>query len=182
MSNRTKLKPCPFCGGEAKLLIVGKRVDGGEEWYVGCENENCSLHPHSTIPYASAEIAAEAWNKRTETTGSAPVGDNAKLREALEKADKVLSRISKSAWFLDANLGETIEVMEAGRAISQALGAPLRNCDVGTAEEQSRRFHEFCVKHAHDGCPKCPAHQAVNKSTRCPIVWGQLHYEEGGAE
>lgn len=67
---RPRLKPCPFCGGEVELRIVGKQANGGEEWYVGCENVNCSLHPHSTTPYASARIAAEAWNRRAE--GGAP--------------------------------------------------------------------------------------------------------------
>ena len=56
-------------------------------------------------------------------------GNAAKMREALEKADAVLSLISKSAWFIDANFAETIGVMEAGKAIRAALSAPPRNCD-----------------------------------------------------
>lgn len=89
VSSHIKLKSCPFCGGEAQLLMVGKRADGGDEWYVGCENLHCSLHPHSTVPYASAEIAAEAWNRRADNTRSAPVGDTAALREALVKIEKM---------------------------------------------------------------------------------------------
>ena len=53
----------------------------------------------------------------------------AKWREALEKADKALALISKSAWFMDANFHETTEVMEAGMAIEAALAVPPRNCD-----------------------------------------------------
>ncbi len=65
-----------------------------------------------------------------------------------------------------------------------ALSAPPRNCDVGTADEQARRFQLFCQNHRgfDTGC-----------STRCPFVntadinhcqsgWAQMPYEEGGAE
>ena len=70
-----------------------------------------------------------------EATGRQPVtdcnclGNAAKMREALEKADVVLSLIHKSAWFIDANFSETKAVIEAGNAIEAALAAPPRNCD-----------------------------------------------------
>ena len=51
------------------------------------------------------------------------------MRETLEKADAVLSLISKSAWFIDANFSETKAVIEAVNAIEDALATPPRNCD-----------------------------------------------------
>ena len=57
------------------------------------------------------------------------LGDAAKMREALVKADAAFRRISQSAWFIDANFSETKEVMDAGNAITSALSAPPRNCD-----------------------------------------------------
>ena len=51
------------------------------------------------------------------------------MREALEKADAVLSLISKSAWFIDANFSVNKAVIEAFNAIEDAIAAPPRNCD-----------------------------------------------------
>lgn len=102
-----------------------------------------------------------------------------KQREALEKADAALARISKSAWFMDANFGETVGVVEAGKAIRQALASPPRNCDVGTAEEQECRFHDFCGEHASNGCGNCPA---MKGAALCVVNWGQMPYEEGGVK
>ena len=56
-------------------------------------------------------------------------GNAEKMREALEKADAVLSLISKSAWFIDANFSVNKAVIEAVNAIEAALSAPPRNCD-----------------------------------------------------
>ena len=56
-------------------------------------------------------------------------GNAAKMREALEKADAVLSLISKSAWLIDANFSVNKAVIEAVNAIEAALSAPPRNCD-----------------------------------------------------
>ena len=58
------------------------------------------------------------------------LGNAAKVRAALIQADAAFRRISKSAWFIDANFSETKEVIEAGAAIEAALSAPPRNCDV----------------------------------------------------
>ncbi|MBQ8124411.1 MAG: hypothetical protein IJ173_00860 [Kiritimatiellae bacterium] len=80
---------------------------------------------------------------------------------------------------------------EAARvaAAMRAYKSEPRNCDVGTEEEQSDRFAEFCRKH-DDGCglgygskgighPKvtCP----VFKNLECSLVWAQMPYAEGGA-
>ena len=54
-------------------------------------------------------------------------GNAAKMREALEKADAVLSLISKSAWFIDANFSENKAVIEAVNAIEDAIAEPPRN-------------------------------------------------------
>lgn len=55
---------------------------------------------------------------------------------------------------------------------------PLRNCDVGSAEEQDERFTEFC--NSFDGCVGCPfKHQ---KGVSCSFLWAQMPYKEGGVE
>ena len=60
---------------------------------------------------------------------------------------------------------------EADR-IEAALSEPLRNCDVGTPEDQHNRFMRFCDSKSLGycwgrGCRKCMAQ------------WGQMPYEEG---
>lgn len=88
-------------------------------------------------------VVADGWMEQTlrefadriEAAGNQSVtdcnhlGNAAKMREALKRADAALNLISKSAWFIDANFAETIELMEAGKAIQAALAAPPRNCD-----------------------------------------------------
>lgn len=49
------------------------------------------------------------------------------------------------------------------KTIKAALAKPLRNCDVGTAEEQEKRFENFTAKHWHLG--------------KTEFQWGQMPYE-----
>ena len=56
-----KLKPCPFCGGEAKLRNEGSCS------FVKCKN--CGAEAglvHISAEYCANEKAAEAWNRRVD--------------------------------------------------------------------------------------------------------------------
>ena len=60
-------------------------------------------------------------------------------------------------------------------------GCPPRNCDVGTAEEQSARFDAHC--RTHMGCLTCPLREKDGGVPKhCEFAWSQMPYEEGGAE
>lgn len=60
------------------------------------------------------------------------------------------------------------------------IGRPLRNCDVGTAEEQCDRFLRFCQSR---GCVNCEIGDGNRaKFPSCELVWAQMPYEEGGAK
>lgn len=48
----------------------------------------------------------------------------------------------------------------------------LRNCDVGTPEEQSKRFDNYCS----GNCGTCPC----NAMPRCNMIWAQMPYEQEG--
>ena len=63
-----------------------------------------------------------------------------------------------------------------------ALSAPLRNCDVGSAEEQEKRFKHFCAQNysACDvdmECCRCPIER---EKADCEFAWAQMPYAEGG--
>ena len=61
-----------------------------------------------------------------------------------------------------------------------------RNCDVGTADEQAKRFEEFCLKHI--GCAEetggrhcigCPLEKAsMHITQKCELYWAQMPYEK----
>jgi hypothetical protein len=118
---------------------------------------------------------------------------SSKLREALEKFSAVdLSRLkfpldgdSSAIYNSDKNeitipywmVAELLnEVKVAQDMAKSALKIPLRNCDVGTAVEQSKRFNEFCHNYmVKDGCKDC---RILNMRGQCQFNWAQLPYRE----
>jgi hypothetical protein len=98
---------------------------------------------------------------------------SSKLREALLKADVLVSI---------ATFEEGVKMDEVDKIRSEiktALALPRRNCDVGTAEEQSVRFYDYCLTNSKDSvfCLECPL---CNKSEMCEFVWAQMPYEKEG--
>ena len=91
---------------------------------------------------------------------------NEKLREVLDEADTVLSALGYDA---------TTPIRSQ---IKQALALPRRNCDVGTEEEQSDRFLQYCtdITNGTGICKKCPLR--INNKGCCYFIWAQLPYEE----
>ena len=120
-------------------------------------------------------------------------GDLMKMREALVIAMKAICHHARAnhtcdslAWensTINANCGDILcahrDLCEAKTAIQKALSAPARNCDVGTAEEQSERFDKFCDTHdcRRNDCP-------LFKADGCELAWAQMPYEaeEGDAQ
>lgn len=75
------------------------------------------------------------------------------------------------------NSSKVLEIIRNAKAV---LAEPVRNCDVGTAEEQSRRFCAFCRPRL-EPCDGCPCLEG-SRHGRCEFVWAQMPYEEGGAK
>ena len=111
--------------------------------------------------------------------GSKMGGNTAAMREAVEFVSH-LDDVSYTSY----------DIAVAVQKAKAALSAPPRNCDVGTSDEQSERFENFCLKHI--GCAEetggrhcggCPLEKASRNITqKCELYWAQMPYEEGGKE
>ena len=100
---------------------------------------------------------------------SSQVGNVAKMREVLSDACYAMFN------FLKTQNGGYEEMAKALDKAKATLAEPHRNCDIGTAEEQVKRYFAFCDRHT---CQSCP----VKGITDCGFLWEQMPNEEGGAK
>lgn len=65
-----KLKPCPFCGGKARIMQLDLNPDSilNKKWIIGCDGIYGSICPgymYKCAPfYISMESAIRMWNNR----------------------------------------------------------------------------------------------------------------------
>lgn len=99
---------------------------------------------------------------------------SSKLREALSDACYAMFN------FLKTQNGGYKEMAEAHDKAKAALSAPSRNCDVGTAGSQTKRFFIFCGKYSE--CERCPCYMSgrIDPSVSCYAKWSLMPYKEGG--
>ena len=57
-----KLKPCPFCGGEAEIMEYSDRFQ------CGCKDEDCIAWVEEMPVYLTRSGAIKDWNNRAERT------------------------------------------------------------------------------------------------------------------
>ena len=91
---------------------------------------------------------------------------SSKTREAL--SDSCYAMFN----FLKTQNGGYEEMANALDKAKAALAEPIRNCDVGTAEEQVERHVKWCN---NDRC-------VFTCCSVCFAEWSQMPYEEGGAK
>lgn len=91
---------------------------------------------------------------------------SSKLREALSKASIALS------WATHHHLTED-DAEECLAIVDAALAEPLRNCEVGTSEEQEERHDEYCAS-VISTCRGVSTRDCI----RCFARWAQMPYEE----
>lgn len=66
--------------------------------------------------------------------------------------------------------------------VNPALAKPPRECDMGTAGEQTERFKDLCRKYRRGpgpraNCKGCPIqHESLHVG--CTFAWSQMPYEE----
>ena len=95
------------------------------------------------------------------------MSSNKKLRETCKA-------IKKQLWmYLGKEINDSLLLYRIDNIVKNALGEPVLNCEVGTAEEQRYRFLNFCNSHRCSSCPVC--HEAIHG---CALHWNQLPYEE----
>lgn len=105
---------------------------------------------------------------------------NNKLREAAKEISRIthIYRIVETAADMGSDLAKIRKIVDA------ALSAPALNCEVGTVEEQSERFHAYCEAHKDNDaeCLYCPLFGQTGG--HCELAWAQMPYEEkeGGAK
>lgn len=100
--------------------------------------------------------------------------DGNKLRDALRKARVFIdcSPLKK----VEDDFG-CIDRDEICAEIDAILAEPIKNCEVGTAEEQEDRFRRYCNSRG-TFCGDCPLYN--NRRGECRFAWAQMPYEEGG--
>ena len=125
--------------------------------------------------YANRIEAAAKREREATREESSQVGNAAKMREALSDACYAMFNFLKTQ---NGGYGEMAKALDKAKA---ALAAPPRNCDVGTDEEQSRRYEELCDRHTCGS--RCSASGCPMYEHDCsPFAWGQMPYEEGGTK
>ena len=98
---------------------------------------------------------------------------------AITMIDKAVNNeLSLSAQFC---VGCLLSVKEA---LAKVLAVPLRECDVGSAVEQTDRFWGYCNAHSCNECPARGGWRTVYidgtsfKMIQCGVPWAQMPYKE----
>lgn len=115
------------------------------------------------------------------------IGNAAAMREALEFCIKQMSDA-----ICDKDFGDDIVYLVGCmktciERLKAAIEKSPRNCDVGTAEEQTQRYRRFCTAHKYVGSDfsnmcrgfgknRCPFFSSRTKS-QCEFAWAQMPYE-----
>ena len=76
------------------------------------------------------------------------------------------------------HLGAAIETV-IEEALMRLQKMEIRNCNVGTPQEQYRRFKAFCEK--FKGCEGCPFKSDLSFTADCEIQWSQMEYKKEGS-
>lgn len=97
---------------------------------------------------------------------------NNKLRESMAQVKELARTIYSTSEKGSHHEDLADKIVEIANA---ALATPLRNCEVGTAEEQGERLFKFCTNTFKRG--ECPLSMDCDE---CVLAWAQMPYEEGG--
>ena len=109
------------------------------------------------------------------------------MREALRQVSRVAVEMTRKTVTGESEDRNTVDewALRLCDIVSATLAAQPRNCDVGTADEQSERFYSFC-KRFQSGIqgmcsPQCPCKECSDMC-HCQTKWLQMPYEEAKGE
>jgi hypothetical protein len=102
-------------------------------------------------------------------SGSANAGNAAAMYKALCEIVMLTMKVGYSIH------GDVACGIIASKA-KQALSEPPRQCEVGTSEEQVRRFSAFCD--LSKSCRSCPVYKPNFTAIECFAQWAQSPYGE----
>ena len=129
-------------------------------------------------------IGREAERRSDERTAEkySAVGNATAMRKALLETQSVIARCIEILdkipggveydGLIDDVADEICDLRESH--VNPALAAPPRNCDVGTVDEQLKRFSAFCMSRK---CNECPF--VSSTYGECGVRWSQMPYEGG---
>lgn len=102
---------------------------------------------------------------------------NNKLREALE----TLLNLAYEVQDANSEYGPktSVPTQFVIDVAKSALAEPVKNCEVGTAGEQLKRFKDFCrIISKDETCDGCPLLPQCSTLEHCTLKWAQMPYEE----
>lgn len=106
--------------------------------------------------------------------------NTAKLREALEETIDTINKWRTGGIMEHWQYSNLYDIADA------ALSEPPRNCDVGTAKDQAKRFDDFCNSHMYATgykiCGNCPLWSSGTIGKYCEFRWSQMPYESKESE
>ena len=152
--------------------------------------------PNDSKPSANQDIRYALSARLTASTRDASShGRSCRTRKARptvnrsEQTDKALKDILKDVECARANKQCDIDYFLSSieKCAKAALASPPRNCDVGDADAQAKRFGDECDKgHICSECPvrKVKTKMAIefNKGASCEFIWSQMPYTESEAK
>ena len=101
-------------------------------------------------------------------------GDMKAMRDALEMFCGYSATVLNTGMFNRVHLEALLNKAKA------ALAKPPRQCDVGTPEEQLKRFKDFCrIISKDETCDGCPLLPQCSTLEHCTLTWAQMPYTEG---
>lgn len=138
MQSETELKPCPFCGGKAKIKSRLTKTFGVDHRFIACTDCGGQGKGHLFgLPLeAKKEWLAEEWNNRT----AIPELRLYRLRAALAAAGEYLEDETNSRGFItaeiDTALAEDLELQNETPEACKLCASPITKAEA--VEQESK--------------------------------------------
>ena len=97
------LKPCPFCGGEAEVVLIPNRfIDN--EYIVCCSSISCAIRP-KTNRFRCEKKAIEAWNTRKPMEAVVAKLEEKRLTSQSARMESSIGMLGESVNYYSGEMG-----------------------------------------------------------------------------